>query len=289
MDVLITGGSNTVGTAITDHLADDERYAITNLDPEPHPRPEALVADLRGDATDPDGVRAAIEGMDAVVHLALVPGTGGAANHELDWSEPLAANLRAHNVTFAAAAEAGLDSLVFASSNHAVGLYEVEQAPDCYYPDHDLLVDHTAPHRPDSPYGLTKSYGENLGALAASQHGLQFYGLRIGATRDRPYDHPWGDPQRALESSDIERGSEGWDDAVARMHGMWFSRRDLARLVDACLQDDTVAWDVFHGVNGSAYSWFDVEHSREVLGFEAMDTPDDYDGPPASVEEAAGD
>jgi nucleoside-diphosphate-sugar epimerase len=289
MDVVITGGSSTVGTAITDTLSDDDRYAFTNFDPDPHPRPGDLEADVRGDATDDDAVREVLDGADAVVHLALLPGTGGAADQGLGWSEPLVDNLRAHNVVFEAAAEAGLESIVFASSNHAVGLYEVENAPGCYYPDDDLLVDHTAPHRPDSAYGLTKSYGEDLGALAASRHGLRFYGLRIGATRDRPYDHPWGDPQRALENGEIERGGEGWDDAVARMHAMWFSRRDLARLVDACLSHDGVSWDVFHGVNGSAYSWFDVEHSREVLGFEAMDTPDDYDGPPASVEEAAGD
>jgi nucleoside-diphosphate-sugar epimerase len=287
MDVLVTGGSGTVGTAITDTLGDDDRYAFTNLDPEPHPRPGDLAADRRGDATDAAAVRAAVDGMDAVVHLALVPGTGGPSDQGLAWSDALAANLRAHNVVFAAATDAGVDSIVFASSNHAVGLYELESRPDCYYPDSELLVDHTAPHRPDSAYGLSKSYGEDIGALAASQHDVRFYGLRIGATRDRPYDHPWGDPQRALESGNLERDGANWTDAVARMHAMWFSRRDMARLVDACLQDSTVTWDVFHGVNGSAYSWFDVAHAADVLGFEPLDSPDDYDAPPAGVEAAA--
>jgi nucleoside-diphosphate-sugar epimerase len=289
MDVLITGGSGTVGTAITEQLGDADRYSFHNLDPDPHPSPDALAADRRGDVRDAATVRAALEEMDAVVHLALVPGTGGAGDQSLPWSSSLAANLRAHHVVFEAAVDAGVDSVVFASSNHAVGLYELESAPDCYYPESDLLVDHTVPHRPDSAYGLTKSYGEDLGALAASQHGVAFYGLRIGATRDAPYDHPWGDPQRLLASGELDRGTAAWDDAVARMHGMWFSRRDAARLVDACLTDETVQWDVFYGVNGSAYSWFDVTHAEEVLGFAPRDTPAAFDGPPSSVADAERD
>lgn len=37
MDVLITGGAGTVGTAITDDLAARDEYAITSLDLEEHP------------------------------------------------------------------------------------------------------------------------------------------------------------------------------------------------------------------------------------------------------------
>jgi nucleoside-diphosphate-sugar epimerase len=288
MDVLVTGGSGMVGTAITDTLGADDQYSFTNLDLEPHPDPDVLAADVRGDVTDPDTVREVIDGMDAVVHLAVIGGDPDFDRPVLGHSETLSANLEAHDVVFAAAAEAEVDSMVFASSNHALGLYELENRPDCYYPEHDLLVDHTAPHRPDSTYGLTKCYGEDMGALSASQHNLRFYGLRLGTVRTSEYDHPWGSPQQALESGSIEPGTDAWDDAVARMHALWFSRRDVGRLVDACLQDDSVEWDVFHGVNGSDYSWFDVAHALEVLGFEPVDTPDDFDGPPRSVRELLG-
>ena len=82
MDVLITGAHGTVGTAITDHLGDDDRYDFTLLDIEnradatPH---RTVVADVR----DYEAIRPHFEGQDAVVHLALIPGTGGAGSREV--------------------------------------------------------------------------------------------------------------------------------------------------------------------------------------------------------------
>ncbi|MFC6973434.1 NAD-dependent epimerase/dehydratase family protein [Halomicroarcula sp. GCM10025709] len=159
MDVLITGAHGTVGTAITDHLGDDDRYNFTLLDVDDAPSPhETAVADVRAY----DEIRPHFEGQDAVVHLALIPGTGGPDSRALGWNEPQADNLEGiHNVT-EAAVDAGLDSIVFASSNHAVGMVEGRNAPDVYH-DRGIVAGHDEPHRPDSRYGLTKSYGEDLG------------------------------------------------------------------------------------------------------------------------------
>ena len=52
--------------------------------------------------------------------------------------------------------------MVFASSNHAVG----------FYPRHHRIgTDVTA--RPDSRYGVSKVFGEAVGALYADKHGLE--------------------------------------------------------------------------------------------------------------------
>ncbi len=277
MNVLVTGAHGTVGTAITDHLGDDDRYEFTLLDVEDGDGPgESVVADVR----DYDAVRPHFEGQDAVIHLAIVPGMGGPDDRSLAWSEPLADNLEAlHNVT-EAAVDAGLDSIVFASSNHAVGMVEANNAPEVYFDD-EVLAGHDEPHRPDSIYGLTKTYGEDLGRLAAETHGVRFYALRIGAVRDPEYDHPFGDAERGVDRGEWERGSDAYEEQVARMKGHWQSRRDLAQLVDCCLQDDSVEWDHFYGLSGNDGRWLDdLEHARETIGYEPKDSGDEWDAPP---------
>jgi nucleoside-diphosphate-sugar epimerase len=277
MDVLITGAHGTVGTAITDNLGDDDAYDFTLLDVEEGEGPgETVVADVR----DYEEIRPHFDGHDAVVHLALTPGTGGASDPSIEWSEPLADNLEGINNVYGAAVDAGLEKILFASSNHAVGMVEIRNAPDAYHRT-EPLAGHDEPHRPDSRYGLTKSYGEDLGRLAAERHGVQFYGLRIGAVRAPEYDHPYGDAERGVDRGDWERGSDEYDEQVARMKGLWQSRRDFAHMVDCCLRDESVEWDHFYGVSANDRRWLDdLEHARETIGYEPRDNGDEWDAPP---------
>ena len=277
MNVLITGAGGIVGTAITDHLGDDDRYELTLLDIESVDGPgEAVRADVR----DYEELRPHFDGQDAVVHLALIPGTGGAGSRELGWSQSLADNLEGINNVYEAAVDAGLDTLIFASSNHAVGMVEVRNAPEVYH-RRGITAGHDEPHRPDSRYGLTKSYGEDLGRLAAEAHDIQFYGLRIGACRGPEYDHPYGDAERGVENGNFERGSDEYEEQVARMKGLWQSRRDLARLVECCLQDDSVEWDHFYGVSNNQRRWLDdLEYAHETIGYAPQDNGEEWDGPP---------
>jgi len=283
MDVLVTGAHGTVGTAITDHLGDDDRFDWTLLDlAEPDgvydgdPPGEVVVADV----LDADAIREHAEGHDAIVHLALIPGTGGAGSRELPWNEAQAQNLEGlHNVA-AAAAETSVDSLLFASSNHAVGLVEVTNAPEVYH-DQGIVAGHDEPHRPDSRYGLTKSYGEDLGRLLAEVHDVRFYGLRIGAVRQPEYDHPYGDAERGVDDGRFERDSEEYAEQVARMRGLWQSRRDCAHLVECCLADESVEWDHFYGVSANERRWLDdLEYAQQTIGYEPVDDGETWDGPP---------
>jgi nucleoside-diphosphate-sugar epimerase len=279
MDVLITGAAGRVGTAITDYLSND-RYNFTLLDVVETEGPgESVVADVR----DYEAIRPSIEGQDAVVHLALIREGDEFTAHSrgVGWSADLQSNLEGINDVYEAAIDAGLDSIIFASSNHAVGMVEVRNAPEVYH-DAGIVAGHDEPHRPDSLYGLTKSYGEDLGRLAAEAHGIRFYGLRIGAVRDPEYDHPYGDAERGVDRGDWERGSEEYEEQVARMKGLWQSRRDLAHMVDRCLQDGTVEFDVFYGVsdNDPERMRFDIDHAREVIGYEPRDSSLEWDAPP---------
>lgn len=279
MDVLITGAAGRVGTAITDNL-DADGYNLTLLDVvETNGPGESVVADVREYAA----IRPYFDEQDAVIHLALIrEGDNGftAGNRAVGWSADLQANLEGINNVYEAAVEADLESLIFASSNHAVGLVEVQNRPAVYH-DQGIRAGHDEPHRPDSRYGLSKSYGEDLGRLAAEAHGIQFYGLRIGAVREPAYDHPYGDAERGVDEGRWDRDSDEYDEQVARMKGLWQSRRDLAHLVECCLHDDSVEWDHFYGVSANDRRWLDdLEYARETIGYDPQDNGETWDEPP---------
>lgn len=275
MRVLITGANGTVGTALRDHLKDFNEYEITGVDLHDHPEYETHIADV----TDEREMTAAIEGHDAVVHLAMADYLGGSTDRGTSWHEGYSAPIKGISHVLTGAREAGA-KVVYASSNHAVGLYEVRHAPEIYYPEFDLTVDHQVPTCPDSRYGVMKVIGEGLGQLAAEAHGVPFYALRIGALRGRPYDHPYGDAKRKVERGVFERGSDAYLQEAARMKCLWLSRRDGAQLVDRCLQDDAVTYDVFYGISDNERSWFDREHARGVLQYFPQDKSEEWDGPP---------
>lgn len=275
MDVLITGASGTVGTAISDHLHDRDDYDFTYLDQQPHPDHETVIADM----TEYDALHDAIAGHDAVIHLALAPGLS-AFERDVGWSDAMTANLEGTSNVLEAAVATDTEKVIFASSNHAVGMYEVQNAPEIYDPDFDLVVDHSVLPRPDSMYGLVKVYGEGIGRLSTEAHGLSFYSLRIGAIRDPEYDHPFGDAERGVDEGDWKRDSEQYDVQVARQKCLWQSRRDFAHMVDCCLADSSVAYDVFYGISDNDRRWFDLAHAKDVIGYDPQDNGDAWESPP---------
>jgi len=274
MDVLITGGSGMVGTAITEHLGDDDRFTFQVLDIEEHSEVPTTVASVE----DYGAIRPAFDGIDAVVHLAVYP--PGIVDE--NWERIDAVNVHGTYNVLEACRDAGVDQVVFASTNHVVGMYEEEFAPEIYGPDSEILIDHTDLVRPDSYYGASKLLGEHLGRFHVEKKRTpeQFYALRICSLREPEYDHPYGDAEKAVEEGDIERGSEEYEEKVARMKSMWFSRRDCAQIVECMLVDDSVSFDVFYGVSGNERRWHDIEHAREVLGYDPQDNGEEWNGPP---------
>ena len=82
--VLITGGAGFIGSHLADELLARGHLvrALDNLTPQVHgstERPDYLAADVElqvGDVRDPEAVKRALEGVDAVVHLAARVGVG---------------------------------------------------------------------------------------------------------------------------------------------------------------------------------------------------------------------
>ena len=166
--VLLTGASGRIGSCLRAGLRDElEELRLTDRHEleEPPSGSETFVA---AELTDPAAVDRAMEGVEAVVHLAAEPG-------ELAFGELLGSNFTGTFNVFDAARRAGVRRVVFASSNHATG----------FYPAGERLTG-VEPVRPDGLYGVSKVFGEALARMYCDRFGLEAICLRIGAFQPRP-------------------------------------------------------------------------------------------------------
>jgi uronate dehydrogenase len=184
------------------------RYALRISDRAeiPHEANEELVVADLGDLA---ALRAAVRGVDGIVHL------GGYAL-ETDFETILAANIiGAHNL-FEAARLEGVKRVVFASTNHVMGFYPRSET---------IAADRTV--RPDSRYGLSKAFGEGLASLYADKYGAECLVVRIGHIAERP-DNPrdlaiWLSPRDFVQLCSI--GIEHPDLHYAIVYGMSGNKR----------------------------------------------------------------
>jgi NAD+ dependent glucose-6-phosphate dehydrogenase len=252
MRVLVTGANGTIGRAVREHLAD--RYTLHSLTHRPADYP-SIVADI----SDQQAVRSALVGMDAVVHLAA------SVSVLSPWEDIHRNNIVGTYNVFEAAREAGVGCVVFASSNHAVGMYEVEASPDIYALDDPRVIDHHAEIRPDSFYGISKAYGEAMGRYYSDTYGMRVYCLRIGTVRA---DDDPRSPDIATASSWLPLTPE---QAYDRLRSTWLSQRDCAELIARCLDATDVRFGIYYGISNNPRQFWDIGHAREEIGYDPQD------------------
>ena len=251
--VLVTGAEGTIGTAVRRELGD--RYELVSLTrgPEDFPSHVADIAEL-------EAIEPAFAGCDAVVHLAA------SASVDSSWDDVLPNNLVGTYNVFEAARRQGVERVVYASSNHAVGMYEVDGAPELYRLDDPRVYDHTVEVRPDSLYGVSKAYGEALGRMYADRYGMRVFCLRIGwvsADDDPASPSLFAGSDPLLDLTHEERRQRG--------RALWLSQRDCAQLIACCLDAPDVRWALVYGISDNPRQFFDLAHARELLGYEPRD------------------
>lgn len=247
MRVLITGAAGSIGSVICSGLI-DRGYDVVGLDRmvEPEGFPGSW---FTADCADPDAVAAVFEnatengGLEAVVHLAGIP-------HETALPE----QLESHVVTTAALLDAmvdhGVNRIVYASSNHAVGRAERKTVPP---PGLGVGVQ----PRPDTFYGVAKVAAEALLRLYVDRYGLDAITMRIGSFLPQP------ETRRHLST--------------------WLSHDDAVRMVDACLTAPDAGFAILYGISANTRSWWDLEPGRS-LGYHPEDDAERFS---ATVEEGA--
>ena len=251
--VLVTGAEGTIGTAVREFLGD--RYTLRALTRAPQDFP-SHVADI----VDLEAIQPALAGVDAVVHLAASPAV------ETPWEEVLPNNLVGTYHVFEAARRAGVGTVVFASSNHAIGTYELEGAPALYELDDPRVFDERVEVRPDSLYGVSKVYGEALGRMYHDLHGMRVVCLRIGSVRGD--DDPRSPAM--LASVPAPLGHLSPEERRKRMRATWLSRRDCAELIARAI-DAEAGWAIVYGISDNPRQFWSLRSARELLGYEPKD------------------
>ncbi|MFH0179541.1 NAD-dependent epimerase/dehydratase family protein [Streptomyces cacaoi] len=235
-NVLLTGAAGGLGTLMRD-LLPAYGYELRLLDLRPiEDAPEAIVADL----ADRDAVREAVRGVDAIIHLAGI-------SLEAPFEKILGANIAGTYNLYEAAREEGVQRVVFASSNHAVGFTPRPRADASL--DEGELIPIDTPRRPDTFYGLSKSFGEDLAQLYWDKHGLESVSVRIGSCFAEP--------------------------TSVRMLSLWMSPADGARLLHAALTAENVGHTVVYGSSANTRLWWDLGTAR-ALGYEPQDDSEPY-------------
>ena len=166
--IAITGAGGNVGRELLDAFDESEVLAFT------HSEHDDIDSD-RLDVTDPDDVAEKLDDLDVVVHLA------GASSPDAGWEAVSETNIQGTKHVLDAAVENDIDRVVFASSNHVVGRYNVDaDDPETMTLDYAETVGAEAPTRPDSYYGVSKAACEGLTRYYADVERLKVVNLRIG-------------------------------------------------------------------------------------------------------------
>ena len=172
-----------------------------------------------------------IAGVDGIIHLGGISG-------ESEWEAILQSNIIGTYNLFEAARRAGVNRVIVATSNHAVGFYP-----------RDLRIDHRVVPRPDSRYGVSKAFAEALASLYADKHGIGFLCTRIGNFGSQPIDK--------------------------RRLSIWISPRDYTQLVRIGLEHPDIRYEIVYGVSNNRRSWYDNSNA-ERFGYRPQDDSEPY-------------
>jgi uronate dehydrogenase len=229
-NVLMTGAAGDVGTrlrkllnGVYPHIRISDIRRPSNLQPD-----EDFVAADLGEYAQVEKI---VAGMDGIVHL-------GGFSVEGPWETIHKSNIVGCYNVFEAAYRAGVKRVVFASSNHAIGFYPR---------DRRIGVDVTV--RPDSRYGVSKAFGEAMGALYAYKHGLCVTCLRIGHVGDAPIDK--------------------------RRLSVWIKPEDLVSLVRIGLEHPDIQFEIFYGTSDNAAGWWDNSNAAR-FGYKPQGRAEDF-------------
>ena len=183
---------------------------------------------VQADLADFAAMQRAIEDCDAVIHF-------GGTSVERPWAEILSSSIEGSYNIYEAARRNGVKRIVLASSIHAVGALR-----------RDAGVDPRAGHRPDSLYGLSKCFAEDLARLYWHKFGIESACLRLGFC----YRHPTKVDELAT----------------------WLSYTDMVRLVSCALQTERIGFTIAYGVSANTagvVSNRGVEHLRFLPAHDA--------------------
>jgi uronate dehydrogenase len=184
-----------------------------------------------GDLRDAANVDALMNGVDLLIHMA-------ATSVERPLPEVIENNLVGLHAVYEGARRHGVKRIVFASSNHSIGMHPVTEK-----------LDIKCEFRPDGFYGLSKMWGEGLARLYWDKHGIESVCVRIGSALDKPKEF--------------------------RHLSTWFGNEDLLRFIMCCITVPKVGFVVAWGVSNNTRNYW-TPAGCEQLGYRPEQNAEDY-------------
>jgi uronate dehydrogenase len=228
--LLVTGAAGGVGQATRPYLsrlAKTVRLSdIADLG-EPAAHEELVTCDL----ADAKAVHDLVSGCDGIIHL-------GGVSVEKPWNSILQSNIVGTYNMYESARHLGKPRIVFASSNHTIGFYERTRK-----------LDTQVPRRPDSLYGVSKCFGEDLASLYHDKFGIETLNVRIGSCFPKPKDR--------------------------RMMATWLSVEDFMRLMQRAFAAPKLGCTVVYGASDNTEKWWDNGASA-FLGWAPQDSSEPW-------------
>jgi len=244
--LLITGAAGRIGKVVCKPLAASWDVVGGYSNPRGRATIEAdAITPIACDITNPQEVDAAVEGCDAILHLAAI-------SVESDPATIARVNILGTTHMLEAARRHGVKRFVYASSNHAVGGHERFSA---VLPPKEQFDENTPPWA-DSHYGASKVHGETLTRWYVHRPGSVMTAacLRIGTTGFQNVDEIMANP---------------------RIWSTWMSDRDLVQLCEKALAS-TVSYGIYGGVSNNKRRFLSIDLARSELGYEPQDDAEDY-------------
>lgn len=225
--LLLTGAAGGLGKVLRETLrpyANVLRLSdISDMAPAADASEEVQTCDL----SDKSAVHQLVEGVDAILHF-------GGVSVERPFEEILGANISGVFHIYEAARRHGVKRVIFASSNHVIGFYK-----------QDETIDALSPRRPDSYYGLSKSYGEDMASFYFDRYGIETVSIRIGSSFPEPQNR--------------------------RMMSTWLSFDDLTQLIARALYAPNVGHTIVYGASANRDVWWDNRYAAH-LGYHPKDS-----------------
>ena len=273
MKLFITGSNGTCGSALLGLPYDKILFDRLNSD--------TIVKNnqyIKGEIEDLKLLKDVMKNCDVLIHLA-------AADYYPDFSmgEGIGSwkNYKNNNIEnlknlFDLAVTLNVKKIIFSSTHRVMGMYEVENSPDIYSKNSKIKITHTDPVRPDSIYAVSKLFGENYGRLLADAGEIKFISLRICSVREQTMDHPYAYAEYGVKQKKWERDSLEYNTQVIRLKSLWQSRRDFYQMVNLCIDNNNIDYDIFYGVSNNARSWFDISNAKKNIGYKPRDNAENY-------------
>jgi UDP-glucose 4-epimerase len=255
--VLVTGGCGFIGANLVRFLRERTPWRVRVIDNmqtgDPGHVSEELADVFEGNVSDPKALESALEGIDAVIHLASTTGVVPSVEDPVwDFEGNPLPTFRLLD----ACRRKGIDRVVFASSGATLG----EAQPP---------VNEEVLPRPLSPYGAGKLAGEAYCQAFAASHGMQTAALRFSNVYG-----PFSLRKKGNAVPNFIRTCLSNEPMVVYGDGM--QTRDFIYVEDLCdcihraATTDGIGGEVFQVAMGAETSILDLaELVRKVIGAES--------------------